>query len=143
MRNDRKFDVKTVLTSLGSLSNKAAYLQRLNLAVKALLPVEQAANCHVANVRDNILILHLDSAEWATALHYQNTDLLAQLRQQPSYAGLKSIQYKIRPLGGQTKKTSIEPAKPLSLKTQKLLADTAKSMKNKELAEALAKLSKH
>jgi hypothetical protein len=137
-----KISADSVLKTLGSLSNKASYLRHLNLAVQALLPEDLAAHCQVANVRDNVLVLHLDGAEWATALHYQVSDLLSQLRQQAAYARLKSIQYKIRPVARRRKIAAVEPAKPLSLKTRKLLEDTAKSVKNKELAEALARLSK-
>ncbi|MSP53197.1 MAG: DUF721 domain-containing protein [Gammaproteobacteria bacterium] len=143
MGSNTKISAKTVLNSLGSFSDKATFLQRLNLAVKALLTTDLMAHCQVANVRDNVLILHLDTAAWATALHYQITDLLAQLRQQPPYAAIKSIQYKIRPLDGQRKVARIEWAKPLSTNTRKLLSDTAKSVSNKELAEALKRLSKN
>jgi hypothetical protein len=138
-----KISAETVLNSLGSLSDKATFLQRLNLAVKALLTTDLVAHCQVANVRDNVLILHLDGAAWATALHYQTTDLLAQLRQQKQYAAIKSIQYKIRPADGERKTVAAEAVKPLSTNTRKLLSDTAKSVNNKELAEALARLSKH
>ena len=141
MGSNTKISAKTVLNSLGSLSDKATFLQRLNLAVKALLPSDLAAHCQVANVRDNVLILHLDTAAWATALHYQTTDLLSQLRQQACYAGLRTIQYKIRPTEGERKKVVTE-AKPLSVATRKLLSDTANNLGNKELAEALKRLSK-
>ena len=136
-----KISVGSVLTSLGSLSDKANYLQQLNLAVKALLAVDLAHHCQVANVREHVLILHLDAAEWATALHYQIADLLSQLRQQLPYVSLKSIQYKIRPADGERKIIHAKLVKPLSANTRKLLNDTAKSVKNKELAEALNKLS--
>ena len=137
-----KISAETVLNSLGSLSDKATFLQHLNLAVKALLTTDLVAHCQVANVRDNVLILHLDAAAWATALHYQTTDLLAQLRQQKQYAAIKSIQYKIRPVDGQRKAAVMESTKPLSTTTRKLLSETAKSVSNKELAEALDKLSR-
>ena len=135
-----KISADSVLKTLVSLSDKAKYLQCLNLSVKALLPGDLALHCQVANVRENVLILHLDTAEWATALHYQIADLLSQLREQQAYVALKSIQYKIRPVDGPAKKPIKEAIKPLSSATRKLLDDMAKSVKNKELAEALAKL---
>lgn len=138
-----KISAETLLSSLGSLSDKADYLRRLNLAVQALLTTELAAHCQVANVRDNVLILYLDNAHWATQLHYQLTDLCSQLRQQQKYAGLRSIQYKIRPSSDAVKATTTKTKViPLSLATRKLLSDIAKSVGNKELAEALKKLSR-
>jgi hypothetical protein len=142
MSTNHKISAETVLNSLGSLSDKAAYLSSLDRAVKALLSSELAAHCQVANVRDNVLILHLDAAEWATQLHYQLGDLLNQLRQQTGYAGLRTVQYKIRPAEGEKKIIAKVPAKPLSNATRKLLSEMANSMENKELAEALSRLSK-
>jgi len=142
MVTNSKISANTLLNSLGSLSDKADYLCRLDRAVKALLSTDIAKHCQVANVRDNVLILHLNSAEWATQLHYQTTELLTQLHQQKCYAGLRSIQYKIRPVIRENKKEQVPSATPLSPTTRDLLRDTAKTVKDKELAAVLEKLSK-
>lgn len=137
-----KISANTLLNSLGALSNKAEYLHHLDHAVKALLSRDIAKHCQVANVRDNVLILHLDSAEWATQLHYQTTELLTQLRQEKCYAGVRSIQYKIRPVESKNKKEQIQAVTPLSPTTRDLLSETAKTIKDKDLAEVLERLSK-
>lgn len=136
-----KIAVKNVLNSLGSLSDKAEYLRRLDHVVKILLSADLAQHCQVANVRDNVLILHLDSAEWATQLHYHTAELLNQLRQQKCYVALCSIQYKIRPAASKNQKKATLAAAPLSATTRDLLRKTAKTLENKELAEVLERLS--
>lgn len=142
MGTNSKIAAETVIHSLGSLSDKANYLKHLNKALQVLLPKDLVTHCQVANVRDNVLVLHLDSAEWATQLHYQTAELLNQLRQQKCYAALRSIQYKIRPVASKNKIIATPVATPLSSTTRDLLSETAKTLKNKELAEVLERLSK-
>lgn len=83
--------------NLKSLVNKVNFLNQLNQRLQTLLDAPLAKHCKVANVRQNILILYVDSAAWGMKLRYFIPQLLEALRNDNTLAYISSIEYKIRP----------------------------------------------
>ncbi len=54
-------------------------LRALDGRLQALLPPELRGRCRVANVRDDVIIVHAESAAWATRLRYLAQGLAQQL----------------------------------------------------------------
>lgn len=60
----------TVDAELGSIVRHAGHLRRVRDAILTALPPAAAAHVHVATVDTQRLLLHVDSAGWATRLRY-------------------------------------------------------------------------
>src|SRR5690625_1595173 len=60
----------TVDAELGSIVRHAAHLRRVREAVLTALPAQAGDHVHVASVDPGRLLLHVDSAGWATRLRY-------------------------------------------------------------------------
>ena len=67
-------------TSFGGLLERASLLLRLEKRLGALLEPTLAAQCRVANLRQNRLILVVPGAAWATRLRMESPGLLETLR---------------------------------------------------------------
>ena len=92
--------VLTSLLSQGALLSKikdrTIALSQLTKIIDELLPPPLIQQYRVANYRQGVLILEVNSASWLTRLKYEQGNLLSGIRQKilPS---LSSIQYKINP----------------------------------------------
>lgn len=82
---------------LGSIINQIRLLQQLSSTVAALLPAPLGEHCYVAAVMDGRLILHADSAAWATRIRYLGPKLTASLKHQHGCQWLRDIHVKVRP----------------------------------------------
>ncbi|EKT55919.1 DUF721 domain-containing protein [Providencia sneebia] len=82
---------------LRTIQRNAMAINKLNQAVKALLPTEIKPMCRVANYRNSILVIEVANASWMTRLNYEKLNLLSALRGSilPS---LSSIDIRINPV---------------------------------------------
>ncbi|MCK5718305.1 MAG: DUF721 domain-containing protein [Thiomargarita sp.] len=85
---------------LSHLLHHCDMLKQLNKIVKASLPVPLNQHCHVANFRNNILIIYSDSPLWANRLRFMTPELVSQLRQNRVSPTIEHIEIKVRPITG-------------------------------------------
>jgi len=138
-------------TSIGKLVHQASDISKLNDLFKQTFDPEISEHCQVSCYLKGILILHVDSASWATKLRYQVPMLLTTLRQFEAWAGLCSIQIKIKTqLNHPTFTTKTEASiTPLSLpmSATEQIATLIETLKNqsdsKELISSLERLMEH
>ncbi len=81
---------------LKQLSEQLSRLQKLNADVLELLEPDLRPHCHVANWRDNTLVLCVTSGLIATRMRYQVPELLSRLRSAGHYS-LANIRIMIQP----------------------------------------------
>lgn len=110
---------------------------KLLAAVRKAIPAEFASACYHALIRDRVLVLHVDSAAWASRLRYLTPGLLSALRR--AYPGLKSGRIRVRPSG--TGRPAGRRAR-LSRAARSSLADAAEGMTDTDLSAALARLGR-
>ncbi|MCW2255500.1 hypothetical protein M2263_001591 [Providencia alcalifaciens] len=136
---------------LQTIQRNAKAINKLNQAVKGLLPTEVKPMCRVANYRNSILVIEVANASWMTRLNYEKLNLLSALRSSilPS---LSSIDIRINPvlmrkkvenssLSNQTVKNGQVPnGRKISTETAKHLLHLAKNS-SKGLKERLERLA--
>ena len=83
-------------TSLQNIIKKLQQLKQTDSWLKAHLDKTLVARCHVANLRDNCLVLITDNASISTQIRLQMPDIVALCQQNPDLQHIKSIQCKIR-----------------------------------------------
>ncbi|CAK9886028.1 MAG: hypothetical protein XXXJIFNMEKO3_02452 [Candidatus Erwinia impunctatus] len=102
MRESRPHSIEHLFESLEGQSSlqliqqRAVALNKLNKAVKALLPAPLHPWCRVANFRQAILVIETANANWLMRLRYEQSSLQSALRAEilPSLA---SIDIRINP----------------------------------------------
>ncbi len=125
-------EILSTSAKLSSLVNKTLYLEKLEKHLSCLLPPLLYSHCSVANVRQSVLIVHVDAASWGMQLRFYTTQLLSQLRQEKDFAPIHSIKYKIRlneklqATMATTKPSLSQHNKALLTELQQLLAEKTK-----------------
>jgi hypothetical protein len=105
--------------------------------VRSLLPADLAGHCVAARVHDRQLVLHADSAVWATRLRYLAPQLLSLL--QPRHPTLREI--KPRLLHGRAPRPARRRPARRSDGAAAIIHDSAQDTKQAPLREALIRLS--
>ena len=118
---------------------RARKLERLNVLVHGLLPVDLGAHCKLLNVKNEILVLAADSPAWAARLRFVAPELCKQLRCQHALS-VSRAEIRIQP-------QAVEPtqnkrhAMKISATNANLLAQTAQGVDHPGLKEALYRLA--
>ena len=68
--------------------------------MRALLPQDLASECRVANVRDQVLTVHINNAAWATRLRFLVPGLIESLRRLTDFTSVDEIRLKVVPVAG-------------------------------------------
>ena len=84
-------------TTLARLTRHAKRLQRATEVLHACLGAPANAHCVVANVRDDVMVIHTDSPAWASKLRFQVGTLQRQFKQQEGFTALRTIHIKAFP----------------------------------------------
>jgi hypothetical protein len=121
------------------LLERARKLQRLEQAVRGLLPEDVAAHCRVMNLKNEILVVAAPSSTWAARLRFAGPELVKQLEGQFALK-LRSVQIRIQPETLEIP-VSKQPKLKLSLASGTLLAQTAQTVNHPALREALYRLA--
>jgi len=87
-------------TSLGVLFQRANVLMRVEQLLAGILDPEVAGHFQVATIRENRLILITPSANWATQLRMQATQLIQRLGQS-GFPEIEHIDIRVAPLAEQ------------------------------------------
>ncbi len=130
-------------STLHQLVDRCSQLQRLTRLVRDFLPAPLNQHCQAANIRDQQLVMHTDSSTWATLLHYQSSELLHFLRQQPGLEYISNIRTRICPRPQETPAIDAmdSSSSNLSGSTATLIGNLADSMSNPALKKALQRLA--
>lgn len=124
------------------LIRHSSKLQQLEQLVQDSLPRNLSPHCTMANYRENILVLHVDSAIWSSKLRFFIPTLEYELKQHYEFTHLKQVIIKTRPNYSKHHQASPQKAS-MSKNTADLLNNLADYVTNEDLASALRKLSKH
>jgi hypothetical protein len=125
---------------LRCLLERAAELQRLTEAVRALLPMPLDEHCRAASLHGDALVLVCDSPAWATRLRYQAPSLLDELQRR---CGLRARTLRVRVSPEET--PPIAPPRRrlrLSAASAELLEQTAQATEDTALRAALLRLAR-
>ena len=94
--------IKNPKGQLASLVDNLNRINRLNQSLKVILPEPMADHCTIAHMKDNQLVLAVDSGEWATRLRYEKLNLLSHLRTN-GFAAVTGIDIIVNPEQFRTK----------------------------------------
>ena len=119
-------------------------LQKLTQLLPQLLPTPLHLHCQVANLRQDVLILHVDNAIWAMHLRFQEQEICQRWQQlMPHLPPLQRVEVKVRLLPMTVKREKLSPPQPLSTTTIELLQQVAENTPHARLKTALLKLARH
>lgn len=119
-------------------------LQQIARLLPQLLPASLSQHCQVANLRQGVLILHVDMAIWAMHLRFQEQEICQRWQQlMPHHPPLQRVEVKVRLQPMTATCETHTPMQPLSLSTVELLQQVAESMPHTRLKMALLKLARH
>jgi len=78
---------------LGNLVDNLNRINRLSQSLKTILDSPLIDHCRIAHWRKNVLVLAVDSSQWANRLRFEKLSLLTKLRQNgfPSVSGIEII----------------------------------------------------
>jgi hypothetical protein len=84
---------------LRGLQQHAQQLQHLQKILQMELPTPLNQHCYLANLREQTLIIHTDSALWAMRLRYLSPELIVKWHQDTSLglSFIEKIEVKVRP----------------------------------------------
>lgn len=122
-----------------AIINKIEYLKQLNSLLQKYLPIDMAQHAMVANKRQNVLIIALDSAAWATKFRFIIPELLKKFSQSAELKGIQTIEWYIQHLTFSQNK--LQRSIVLSCENAKLLQETAESIPSPILQKALQRLA--
>lgn len=136
-------------TLLNAISQKVMRLQHINILLQELLPPELREHCQATDLEHGCLTLTATDNSFGMLLRYQTQHILSSLRKNPVFAGLTTINTKIRPielLPAQIKKEAPKKnLKPISLSEQAsdILKECAQNIADKDIRDALEKLAEN
>jgi hypothetical protein len=82
---------------LSQLSQHSQMLEQVNHKFQDSLPIPLNQYCHVANLREQTLIVHTDSSLWATRLRLIIPDLKQLWQQNQSMPAINQVIVQVRP----------------------------------------------
>ncbi|GAB2795884.1 hypothetical protein GCM10027040_22820 [Halomonas shantousis] len=126
---------------LGSLMRVADLLDRAQSHLRTHLPEEVREHVFVGGYRDGRLTLITDRAVWLTWLRYEQTRLLALLRQLPELEAVLGITLKVRPV--RPVKAPLRQPRQLSSEAADQLEACAADVDDPRLKRALSRLAAH
>lgn len=137
----------TFMESFSSLINrdlgkKTRELARLTQILRACLPQNCQQHVSVAGIRDQQLILITDSPVWVSRLRMYTQHMLDMLAQH-SQTRISQIRIKQSPPRMPMKKEKPKKFRRLSDNTSTMIAQTADTIADPELQQALYKLSRN
>jgi hypothetical protein len=126
-------------SELSAAIGRARALNKLSTDVLQHLPSGLAHHCQVANYKENILILHAESASWATQLRFQAPAILKLLQEKQIVKNNCRIEVRVRPKAHQP----LVPARyaHMSSTTAEVIDYLAEEVTDSDLRDALHRLA--
>ncbi|WP_303901754.1 DUF721 domain-containing protein [Thiohalomonas denitrificans] len=138
----RPRNLKSLLAGgLGRTIDHARVLIRLEQQVIGCLDAKLASHCRVANVKNGILVLQVDTPAWAGRLRQQAPKLVAQLRETGEFASIEQIRVTVRPV--EHRSVPSRPMARLSAESAQGIEAAAETIGDEALSAALRRLAKH
>ena len=129
-------------SSLARLVNRASQQDAWTDQLRALLPQDLASECRVANVRDQVLTVHINNAAWATRLRFLTESLLPNLNRLADFTAVNEIRLKVVPVV-----TDVAPAVPRATELRPPdrvpLLELANGIDDAGLRNAILRLAAH
>lgn len=126
--------------TLRGLLAQAERLQRASQVLRAHLGAPLAQHCQVANIKDGVAVLHVDSPAWAAKLRFQVADLLEQFNKVQSFGTVRAIRIKVSPLS-EARPPVMAERLILSEHAAAMLKSAADTATHPELKEVLLRLA--
>ena len=142
MRSESVARGKDVVSSplIQQLKAQAHYLAKLNTIMAEQLPAIRD-QCRISSYKNNVLTLQTHNNALLGQLRYLQTHYLQKLRQHTVFSELKRIQILLEePI--QINRAQSQPLPPLSPTVKSLLLETANSISDVKLSEALRHLAR-
>jgi len=76
---------------------RAKQLRKLTSQLRNMVDAPLNQHIHVANIRDNILIIGTDSAVWHTRIKYLAPTILEQMKQHKGLEKLQTVEFRVQP----------------------------------------------
>lgn len=126
---------------LGELCRHAEFLVELEKKLLSRLPENLQAHCRIANYANDTLVLHTDSAAWASKLRYATSIILDIMRQQCGFETLKTVRIRVKPESGPGPETA--PVTTDASATAGLIRQVANTITDQDLRNSLLKIARH
>ncbi|NKB38911.1 MAG: DUF721 domain-containing protein [Gammaproteobacteria bacterium] len=126
--------------AFAALQKRAAELQLIHEQIQSILPPPLGEHFTLANVNHNCLTLHTDSPAWAARLRFKTAEILNTIKPLCDTNPPKSIRIKVVPPVSVS--TKPKHRQKMSGKNAQLILDTANSINDPLLRDALNRLSK-
>jgi len=84
--------------SFAQLLERAKKLRKLTYQLRAMVDAPLNEHIHVANIRDNKLIIGTDSAVWHTRIKYLAPTILEQMKEIQGLEKLQEIEFRVQPV---------------------------------------------
>ncbi len=124
------------------LFEQARLLAKLTRILRACLPKNCQQHVAVAGIRDNQLILMTDSPVWVSRLRMYTHDMLNMLEQHGAVQ-VSQIRIKQSPPNSLVKPQLKKRLRHLSERSSSTISQTAKSISDPDLQQALLNLARH
>jgi hypothetical protein len=85
------------MDTVDAIIRRGKQLHRLGKLIRERLGPVLEPHCHVANLRDNTLVLLVSSTVWASRLRYQVPQLLQDFQQDDRLSGITAIDIRVSP----------------------------------------------
>lgn len=125
---------------LFKLVQHAQLVEKLNHTLHQTLPLQFSAHCHLANIKNQTLIIHTDNASFASLIRFQVPALCKTFSAQLKMP-ISGIEIKVRPKVSHS--TAVETPTTLLPKSAAIaLQQTSQVINNEDLSASLEKLAK-
>lgn len=117
----------------------ARHIDQWSKRLQRILPGPIAANCQVINITDSALVIQVNSSAWATKLRL----FVPKLEKAIKASGLQTVSLKVAtPTTANKKAIEVsEPRQPLTAEASRTISQTAETINDKNLREALLRLA--
>ncbi len=137
---------KQLLNDKGSpckqLREKASELEKLNQKLAVFLPSPLNKHCRVANLRQDVVVLNVNSAAWSARIRFMTPAILSYLRDKCSLPYLKSVRIRVSMPDA---KNAVRDNRPASISKRSAagLKQCADALSDDGLREVMRRLANH
>ncbi|HET8705724.1 MAG TPA: DUF721 domain-containing protein [Pseudomonadales bacterium] len=122
------------------LLEEAAYVRQLDLAFKTVLDKKFHVLCRVAQFKNGVLQIQVDTSAVATALRFRSRELVQKLGQYEIYKGIKQVDVSTSFRRAEFKLPHKRP-NPVSPQTVEMLEQAASDANDVRLEKSLKRLA--
>jgi len=136
-------DLMTSNKRLCDLVNNNRHFQKIESSLHQALPVYLVAHTGLLAYENGILVIRVDNSNWAGKIRFHLPQIISELRKTHYFKGLIHIKVKVSPRHVAEVKTGKVKRRALPDSAKKSLLDTAESIQDPSLKEALSRLARH